>query len=114
MTVKQRNICIREMDAYAQRDAFVSDMALSSIWGDGPEDEIPPERIEELSRLWGAVHRSVKDIAAEAGLSQRKLAERFFIPIRTMEDWGSGKHDPPDYVRLMMQECLCLLDAPES
>lgn len=114
MTVKQRNICIREMDAYTQRDAFVSDMALSSIWGDGPEDEIPPERIEELSRLWGAVHRGVKDIAAEAGLSHRKLAERFWVPYRTMENWCSGNRECPDYVRLMMQECLCLLDVPES
>ncbi|MGM9549029.1 MAG: helix-turn-helix domain-containing protein [Faecousia sp.] len=48
-------------------------------------------------------------MAADAGLSQRKLAERFCIPVRTVEDWCAGKRIPPDYVRMMIQESLGLL-----
>ena len=109
MTLKQYQFCIRELPEYKDADAYVSDIALSSICGDTPSDDIPAGRVEAIAKIWDAYHKSVKDIAAEAGLSQRKLADRFCIPIRTVEDWCAGKRTPPDYVRMMMQECLGLL-----
>lgn len=48
----------------------------------------------------------VKRIAAAAGMSCRKLAERFDIPYRTMENWSSGVASPPPYVLAMMREIL--------
>ena len=106
MTDKQYTICVTEALNYTDREAYISDLSLSSMWGDGPEDDIPTARIEQLGSIYDAVHRSVKQIAADAGLTQRKLAERFCIPVRTIEDWCTGKRTPPDYVRLMMQELL--------
>lgn len=110
MTDKQYTACVAEVQNCTDRESYISGMALSSIWGDGPEDDIPPARLERLGSIYDAVHRSVKEIAAAAGLSQRKLAERFCIPVRTIEDWCAGKRTPPDYVRLMMQELLGQLD----
>ena len=92
------------MDAYTDRDAYVSDLALSSTWGDAEDAQIPQERIDELGELWDAAHRSVKEIAANAGMSNRQLAERFCIPYRTVEDWSAGVRTPPVWVLLMMQE----------
>ena len=106
MTDKQYTICVSEAQNYTDRESYISDLALSSIWGDGPEDDIPPARLEQLGSIYDAVHRSIKQIAADAGLTQRKLADRFCIPVRTIEDWCAGKRTPPDYVRLMMQELL--------
>ena len=110
MTDKQYTICVTEAQNYTDRDAYISDLALSSIFGDLPGDDIPPARLEQLGSIYDAVHRSVKDIAAAAGLSQRKLAERFCIPYRTVENWCGGHRECPDYVRLMMQELLGQLD----
>lgn len=90
-------------------DAFVSDWAISSIWGDGGECGTAEARIAEITQIWTAAHRSIKDIAKDAGLSQRKLAEKFGIPYRTMENWSSGERTPPEYVSLMLQECLGLV-----
>lgn len=87
-----------------EKDAFVSDWALSSIWGDNPESEVPVERIEILSDIWTAAHRSIKDIAADAGLSLRQLAYKYAIPQRTIEDWSSGRRTPPPYVLLLIQQ----------
>lgn len=98
-----------ETTEYADRDAYISDWALSTEWGDDESAPIPNDRLEYLGQIWDAAHRSSKDIAQSAGLSQRKLAERFGIPSRTMEAWGMGERTPPTYVRLMMQECLGLL-----
>lgn len=109
MTDKQYSTCILEVQNYTDRDAYISDLALSSIWGDDPEAEIPAQRIEQLGSIYDAVHRSVADIAKAAGLSQRKLAERFCIPYRTVENWCGGQRECPVYLRLMMQECLGLL-----
>lgn len=107
MTIYQT--CINESANYTDRDAYVSDLALSSVWGDEEGAEIPPERLEWLGQLWDAVHRSVKDVAKAAGMSQRKLAERFAVPYRTAEYWCSNPAACALYVRLMMQECLGLL-----
>ena len=109
MTNKQFYICVGEATCYASRDAYVSDISMSSMWEDDETSEIPPERIAVLGEIYDACHRSVKDIASAAGLSNRKLAERFCIPYRTVEDWSAGKRECAVYLRLMMQECLGLL-----
>ena len=90
------------------KDAYTSDMVLSSIWGDDPEkdEEIPKERITFVRAMWDAAHKSVKDIAKDAGLSCRKLAEHFGIPYRTMERWSSEPDKCPYYEKMMIQECL--------
>ena len=109
MTINQYRACIAEVFAYAERDFFVSDLALSEIWGDAPEAPIPESRIAALGQIWDAAHRTVPEIAAAAGFSCRKLAERFGIPYRTVEQWSAAL-----YLRLMMQECLGLLPSPDA
>lgn len=100
--------CLSEALNYSDQDAFVSDMALSSIWEDGAE-EIPASRIDWLRQIWTAAHRSIKDICKDAGLTQRGLAERFNIPARTIGNWATGERACPEYTRIMMQELLGLV-----
>lgn len=110
MTDKQFLALYREAGNYTDRDAYVSDMALSSVWCDDPgAEDIPQDRIDNLGSVWDAFHRTVRQIASDAGLSHRKLAERFCVPYRTMEDWCSGVSSCPDYTKLMMQEILGLI-----
>lgn len=114
MNIEQYRFCVAESASYTDRDIFVSDLALSDIWGDAADADIPAERVEQLGDLWDACNRTVKDIAAAAGLSQRKLAERFCIPYRTVEDWCSGNRACALYLRLMMQQCLGLVVSPTN
>lgn len=109
MTDKQFLFCVQEAPNYSDRDAYVSDISLSSVWDDADSDSIPTNRIEAVGTVFDAINRSVSDIASAAGLSHRKLAERFCVPYRTMENWCTGVNACPLYVRLMMQECLHLL-----
>lgn len=109
MTDNRFYMSVAECRNYTDRDAYISDLALSSIWGDAPGDDIPQGRIDALGEIWDACHRSIKDIASAAGLSVRALAIRFCIPQRTVENWASGARECPIYTRLMMQECLGLL-----
>lgn len=40
----------------------------------------------------------IKDIRKMTGLSQAKFAARYEIPKRTIENWETGKTEPPEYV----------------
>lgn len=109
MTIKQYYTAVSEVANYTDREAYVSAMARSTIWGAAGDADIPAARLADLQQIWDACHRTYKEIAAMAGLSQRKLAERFGIPYRTMEAWSSGQNVFPVYTKRMMQECLGLL-----
>lgn len=109
MTDKQFMACVSEAANYSDRDAYISDLCLSSMWGDTEDADIPTDRVAALASIWDAYNRSIKEIAAAAGLSCRKLAERFCIPYRTVENWSAGSRECPIHTRLMMQECLGLL-----
>lgn len=49
---------------------------------------------------------TIRELCREHGLTQKALAERFGIPLRTIEDWSTGKRTPPDYVVRMIQTIL--------
>ena len=106
MTHEQFYEAVSEIVNYTDRDAYISDLALSSMWGDGPDDDIPQDRLAQLGSIYDAVHRSVKDIASAAGISAREMAIRFCIPQRTMENWCMGVNKCPLYTRLTLQESL--------
>ena len=88
----------------AERDAFVSDWSLSSVWGDAPDADIPAVRIDLLARLWDAAHLTIRDIRQHTGLSQAAFATRYCIPTRTLEDWERGVRSCPDYLRLLLAQ----------
>ena len=100
MTPEQRYICLAEMDAYTDRDAYVSDLALSYMWEDTPESDIPQERLEQLSRLWDAVHLPIKTLLAT--LTPTQASRLYCIPVRTLENWYAEIRTCPVYVRLYL------------
>ena len=40
----------------------------------------------------------IKNLRNIANLSQRSMAEKYGIPLRTWEDWESGRRRMPDYL----------------
>lgn len=48
---------------------------------------------------------TIKDARLNAGLTQAKMSEVFEIPKRTIENWETGKRNPPAYVeKLIIRE----------
>ena len=61
-----------ETGAYTDRDAYVSDMALSSVWGDAEDAEVPAERLALLGGIWDRICAVFWNPAAHrAGLVRR-------------------------------------------
>lgn len=105
MTNKQRRYAFSEASSYSDRDAYISDLAISSMWGDGPEEEIPADRLQELGHLWDAANLPMRELLAPCG-TMANAAARFCIPYRTVQDWCADLHPCAPYVRLLIADAL--------
>lgn len=109
MTINQYHLALTEIENYTDRDAFVSDLAISSAF---PEDADLTETVSELSMIWDAYHMTIRDLRTAAGLSRIDFSRRFRIPIRTIENWectGANARECPTYVRLLIAEAIGLI-----
>jgi DNA-binding XRE family transcriptional regulator len=108
MTDKQFSTLFSGALADQDRDMYVSDWALSDIWGDPEGADIPDDRIQSLGALWDVAHITIREIRAATGLSQVAFAQRFCIPRRTVENWESGASVCPDYLRILLAQAVGL------
>ena len=68
------------------RDAFLSDWALSSRWGDedtADGDELV-ERAKACGHVWDVANMGLREIREAAGLTQAMLSKRLAIPLSTI------------------------------
>ena len=105
MTDKQFCQAFREARQYSDSGAFASDVALSSIFPAVEDDDLPA-LVEELHHVWRYAHITVREIVQHTGLTQANFAQRFVIPLRTLESWLGGTNACPPYTRLMLAK-LC-------
>ena len=101
-----RSALYAETGAYADRDAYISDMALSSIWGDAEDTDVPTERLALLGALWDGAHCTIPELIEQYGLTQTSFAQYFGIPRRTVQNWCGGQRECPPYVIAMIAEIL--------
>ena len=108
MTDKQFCELFKDALTINDRDAFVSDWALSTIWDDPAGADFSQERLDQIGAVWDVAHLTIRDIRQHTGLSQAKFALRYCIPRRSVEDWEAGARSCPDYVRLLLAQAAGL------
>ena len=93
----------------ADRDAYVSEWATSSMFDPDPDGPAPDYEAlaEKLGSIWDVAHMTVAQIRATTGLTQAEFAERFCVSRRTAEGWES--RGCPSHIRLMMAEILGII-----
>lgn len=106
LTPEQYFEIVYAVDHNPDFESFAADVAHNRVFGYPKGAELPEELTEILVAVWNAGIMSVKEIAAAAGISLRRLSFIFGIPRRTSEDWSSGDNAAPTYTLLMIQECL--------
>ena len=55
---------------------------------------------------------TIKEIRKSTGLSQSKFADKFGINVRTLQDWESGRSNPPSYLCTLLQKVMQAEDGP--
>lgn len=111
ITGEQFAVALSEAANYTDEDAFVSDLALSSIF---PESADLMPIAASMRQLWIACRMSIRELRAHAGLTQAAFAARFGIPKRTVENWEASPDSPsarecPIYTRLLIADALGLM-----
>ena len=106
MTNQLRHTLYAEARSYTDPDAYVSDLALSSMWGDAEDADIPADCIALLRRIWDDTHCTVRELIERYCLTQSAFSRYFDIPLRTVQDWYSGRRQCPPYVITMAAEII--------
>lgn len=69
---------------------------------------------EKCSKIWDIAHLDMRAIINMLGISQREFAERYFIPLRTVESWVASSvkesRNYPEYIKLLILKDLGILD----
>lgn len=50
----------------------------------------------------------IKELRSETGLSQKKFADKFEIPVASLQNWEAGRTSPPPYIIFMVKRILDL------
>lgn len=50
----------------------------------------------------------IKELRSETGLSQKKFADKFEIPVASLQNWEAGRTSPPPYVLFMIKSILAM------
>lgn len=67
------------------------------------------QAVEIIKKIHHITHIKPRDLIAESGLTQTRFAERFMIPLRTVQNWCGGQRTMPRYVKFMFATILDLL-----
>ena len=51
----------------------------------------------------------IKEARQMAGLTQKRMSELLLIPLRTIENWESGKRNPPIWAENLIVEKLQMM-----
>ncbi len=62
------------------------------------------ETLEFLKTVFELSHLTFADIVASTGCKKSEISHIFCIPIRTVEDWYSGRNKAPSYVNIMIMK----------
>lgn len=114
MTREQYSFAVTEAAEYTDLDTYLTDVAMSTVWGNAPDVPIPQRQLDDLTAIFAAVHRTTRDILDLTGLSQASFAKRYVIPRRTFQDWVLGVRACPLYLRLLLQQSEGLLQVKVS
>lgn len=97
-------------DALAQknRELYIAEYGYPDWFGEISRDAA--EVVSVLEVIHDAAHMTIRELIEKAGMTQAAFACHFCIPLRTVEDWATGKRKCADYIRLMMAKELGLLN----
>lgn len=76
------------IDAYTAAPGFPDRDAFAAVYGE--------------TGLWDVACLPFREYLTFLGLRRSELARKYGIPLSTLDQWISGKCNPPPYVRLLL------------
>ena len=66
------------------------------------------QAVELITTIHTVVHMTAAELVKASGMSQTKFAERFMIPLRTVQNWCGEQRTMPRYEKFMFAMLLGL------
>lgn len=60
----------------------------------------------EKRNLWRIMKMTTKEMREYLNVSRAEFSRRYNIPVRTLENWESGKSQCPDYVEQLLERAV--------
>ncbi len=94
---------------YLNVDQYIS--YINSIsWAQGLYKANKARFIAQLREIYRISKIKLSDAREMSGLSRTELSKRLNIPRRTIEDWEAGRSELKYYIKMMIFECLGILN----
>lgn len=107
MTNKLFNHLYREAKENPDIDFYIGHFGYPDYFDEISQDA--NEIVSVLRSIHRIAHMDIKDLILESKFTQRGFAERFLIPIGTVENWSRGRRECPEYTKIMIAKQLGLL-----
>lgn len=83
--------------------------------GSLPAEYYPTGAVQLLTDLWNLSRDlTFRAIRRFSGLTQREFSAEYGIPTRTVENWDTGKREPPPYVLELLFSDIITAQANQS
>ena len=93
---------------YEECEMYIGDNALEMYvhergWQEWMEGNEPDEIVFMLETIYGISKMDYKALRERMGINVRaQMARDYRIKLRTLEDWESGRGNPPEHVKLLL------------
>ena len=98
---------VTEAEAQPDQAVFLAEYGIPEwILNDVTDSE--EQAVEMIKNIHHITHITPRELISESGMSQTRFAERFMIPLRTVQNWCGGQRTMPRYEKFMFAMVLDL------
>ena len=97
---------VTEAEAQPDRDLFLVEYGVPEwLLNEVTDNEVQPA-VELITRIHTVVYMTSAELVKTSGMTQTKFAERFMIPLRTVQNWCGGQRAMRQYEKFMFAVIL--------
>ena len=98
---------VTEAEAQPDQAVFLAEYGIPE-WVLSEVTDDQKQAVEMIKNIHKITHIKPRELISESGMSQTRFAERFMIPLRTVQNWCGGQRTMPRYEKFMLAVILGL------
>lgn len=107
MSYKTFKMLYEQALSYDTTEAFIAERGWQD-WMDAYGEDAE-KMVADMETIYTVAHMTIRDMISQVGMTQAAFADRFMVPLRTVQNWAIGQRECPAYVKVMMADFLGLL-----
>lgn len=97
---------VTEAEAQPDQAVFLAEYGIPEWILNEVTDSEVQAAVDLITAIHTVVHMTSAELVRTSGMTQTKFAERFMIPLRTVQNWCGGQRTMPRYEKFMFAVIL--------